>query len=192
METGIDHIIRGPPPAAAKLDNIKPGRRRRADRRGGLRLRGNSHGLVEGRRRESPDLCVFRRKDQSAGHAQRRILGDGQGRHARRCDHQYIFTQIAQQQVPFMFDPFRDFFDRQSPDDEGTPRRRAPRERQGQGRLMPSGVGSGVIVSPDGYILTNNHVVDEAERSKSNSTTTEIHRKSRRRGPAQRRRRHQD
>jgi serine protease Do len=57
----------------------------------------------------------------------------------------------APQQYPFFNDPFfRHFF--------GTPG--AP---QAYGELRESGLGSGVVVNADGYIVTNHHVIDGAE-----------------------------
>jgi len=62
-----------------------------------------------------------------------------------------IFTQklVTERVHPLMEDPlFRHFFG----DNQGSPRQR-----------LESSLGSGVIISPKGYILTNNHVIKTAD-----------------------------
>ncbi|MDE7410701.1 MAG: Do family serine endopeptidase [Paramuribaculum sp.] len=60
---------------------------------------------------------------------------------------------------PYSFDdPFLEFF-------FGSPRgnRQQPRQQQPQ-QQQQTGLGSGVIISSDGYIVTNNHVIANADR----------------------------
>jgi Do/DeqQ family serine protease len=57
------------------------------------------------------------------------------------------------------FDPFDFFFG------PGNGQRRQQRQQQSQpSEPKPMGSGSGVIISADGYIVTNNHVIDGAEK----------------------------
>ncbi len=97
--------------------------------------------LAQGKGLDGPDIDVLERQNQ----AYERI--------AKAVTPAIVAIQSTQvikvQQSPFMNDPFfRQFFGNMFP--------QGPREQR------EHALGSGVIVSPEGYIVTNNHVVAKA------------------------------
>jgi len=83
----------------------------------------------------------------------------------------YVFTskkiKTASEASPFFNDPqFRRFFGVPDSGEREEPSGRGNRGGRSESPPVQTGLGSGVIISSDGYILTNNHVIDGADEVK--------------------------
>lgn len=77
------------------------------------------------------------------------------------CIKSYVTRTATNYYNPFegMMDPFEFFF---GPQQRQQPQQK--RKQQKDAEPVQSGLGSGVIISEDGYIVTNNHVIDGADK----------------------------
>ncbi len=72
-----------------------------------------------------------------------------------------------QMQLPFDDDFFKFFF--------GEPPHQQKQQQQKEDSYMQMGSGSGVIINPDGYIVTNNHVIDDADEIEVSLSDNEVY-----------------
>ena len=73
----------------------------------------------------------------------------------------HITTKVKAQAYNSEENPLYDFFF--GPRGNGRPRGNGQQRGNNQEQEYPLGAGSGVIISPEGYIVTNNHVIEEAD-----------------------------